>query len=240
MLGIKKICKLFNNHSVAVSGEKGSGKDLLMSNVIARRKSKYYISNTDYNIKGKTFIRLNLNKFMTGNTYIDFINNTIKPYIYPYRDGIDIYISDCGVYFPCQYNNELNRQYKEFPTFMALSRHLGDCYVHTNCQALTRVWDKIREQSSRFILCKGAKVLFKRIVVMKVRVYENRESAEMEVQPFRSTFTMNKDKRERQFQEKTAYLNQHGKITTHFLIFKNKSNYNTRMFKELLENEKYT
>lgn len=237
-MGLRSIIKLFEGHSVAVSGEKGSGKDLLFSNVIARRKAKYYICNTDYKIPRKTFIRLNLDKFCTGNTYLDFIHNQLKTYIYPYPDNIDIYIPDCGIYFPSQYNIELNKHYKEFPTFMALSRQLGDCYVHTNCQALNRVWDKIREQSSRFINCRSSKVIFGKICIQRIRIYERRETAENEIPPFRARFTLDKDKRERQFQEKCAFENQHGIIKSKILIYLNKSNYNTRIFKELLENEK--
>lgn len=232
LIGIKN---LFKKHSVSISGAKGTGKDMLFGNVIARRRSRYYISNTDYMIKRKKFIKLNLDKFMTGNRYDNFIRGTIAPYVYPYPDDIDIYISDCGIYFPSQYNGELNKQFKEFPTFMALSRHLGNCYVHTNCQALNRVWDKIREQSDRFINCRKCIVLG-RLVFQHVRIYERRDSAENEIPPFRSTFTMNKDKRERQFQEKCAYDNQHGLIKSKWLIYWNKTNYNTRMFKEMLEN----
>lgn len=129
--------QLFNNHSVSVSGPKGTGKDMLTGNVIARRsRHKYYISNIDYKIKGKRFIELNLNKFLCDNNYRNFIYGNIKPYIYPYGDNIDIYISDCGVYFPCQYNVQLNNEFKDFPIFMALSRQLGNSWVHTNCQYL--------------------------------------------------------------------------------------------------------
>ena len=51
-MGIRKIIKLFENGNVNVTGLRGTGKDVLFSNVIARRKSKY-ISNVDYNCKNK-------------------------------------------------------------------------------------------------------------------------------------------------------------------------------------------
>lgn len=234
LLGIKR---LFNRHSVAIAGPKGSGKDILMGNVIARSKNKYYISNTDYCIKRKKFIRLNLDKFMTGNKYDNFILDKIVPYVYPYPDNIDIYISDCGIYFPSQYNNELNRKYSEFPTFMALSRQLGNCFVHTNAQNYNRVWDKIREQSDRFILCKGCIVIGK-LVFQKVYIYERRDTFEAEIQPFRGKLTTDKEKRERQFQERLKYENLHGVIKSKILVYFNKTKYNTRMFKELLEDGK--
>lgn len=235
---MRSIVKLFNKHSVAIAGAKGSGKDMLEGNVIARSKRKYYISNLDYQIKRKKFIRLNLEKFAIGNRYDNFIKGQITPYVYPYPDNIDIFISDCGIYFPSQYNNELNRKYPEFPIFMALSRQLGECYVHTNAQSYKRVWDKIREQSDRFILCRGCKVLFGKIVIQRIRIYERRDTFENEIQPFRSRFTLNREKRERQFQERINYENLHGLIKPKLFIYVNKTNYNTRMFKELLENEK--
>lgn len=41
--------------NVMIFGEIGTGKDLLMANIIARRKSKYYISPFDYKITNKIF-----------------------------------------------------------------------------------------------------------------------------------------------------------------------------------------
>ena len=43
----QKIRKLFKKGSVCVTGLRGTGKDLLMSNVVVRNK-KPYISNIDY------------------------------------------------------------------------------------------------------------------------------------------------------------------------------------------------
>lgn len=233
-MGLITIKRLFSKHSVAVSGAKGSGKDMLFGNIIARRHGRYYISNTDYHIKGKRFIKLNVDKLLPNNRYDNFIRGQIQPYVYPYPDKVDIYLSDCGIYFPAQYNNELNKKYPDFATFMALSRQLGECFVHTNAQSFTRVWDKIREQSDRFILCRGCVVLGK-WVFQRVRVYERRDTAEAEIQPFRGSFTLNKDKRERLFQERLAYENLHGQIKSHLLIYRNRTKYDTRLFKELLE-----
>lgn len=226
--------KLFDKHSVAISGAKGSGKDMLFGNVIARRKAKYYISNTDYKIRGKRYISLKLDKFMTNNRYDNFIRDKISPYVYPYPDNVDIYIADCGIYFPSQYNGELNRDYKEFPTFMALSRQLGNCFVHTNCQAPNRVWDKIREQSDIYITCLSCKVIGK-LVIQRVRLYERYDSYVSQIQPFRGQIKLSKGSRERAFESKLNYENQHGKIVERVLIYKNKTKYDTRLFKTLLE-----
>lgn len=232
LLGVKQ---LFNRHSVSVSGPKGSGKDMLFGNVIARRiKQKYYISNIDYKIRNKRFIRLDIKKLLCDNNYRNFIYDNVSQYIYPYKDGVDIYISDCGVYFPCQYNGQLNNEFKDFPTFMALSRQLGNCFIHTNCQQLTRVWDKIREQSDRFIVCQKCFVIGK-IVLQNIRIYEREESAVKNIPPFRAPTVFGKDKQEAVLQEKLRYINTYGKIENRWLVYWNKTKYDTRYFRELLE-----
>lgn len=233
---MRSILKLYDNNSVSICGKKGRGKDMLTANVIARRKAKYYISNIDYKCKGKRFIEFIPAKLRTGNSYKEFLNDDCKQYIYPYPDGTDIYISDCGIYFPSQYCNELNRDYKDIPTFMALSRQLGDCYVHTNSQALNRVWDKIREQSDIYIDCRLCKVFFGKIVLQKVRIYERYDTACNSVPPCRiSVPIFNAERKQRALLEREKYRIQYGEIKTKWLLYINRSNYDTRRFKTILE-----
>lgn len=229
---IKKLSRLFVN-SVMTFGEKGSGKDMLDGNIIARRNQSAYISNTDYHIKYKQFIPLDLDKLNINNTYSNFISDNLNYYDYPYPDNADIYIQDCGVYFPAQYCNELNRDYKHFIAFLALSRHLGLANVHCNCQALNRIWDKLREMSTTYIQCRGCIVLLG-FVFQRVRIYERYDSAVGNVQPFRAPFTLNKDKRNLYDMQKVNYDNTHGSIKSCILIYRNKTKYNTRLFKEKL------
>lgn len=239
---MRKILKLYDNNSVSICGKKGRGKDMLTANVIARRKRPYYISNVDYKVKNSRYIRFNPALLRTGNDYRDFIKNETKQYIYPYPDGTDIYISDCGVYFPAQYCGELNRDYKDIPTFMALSRQLGECYVHTNAQALNRVWDKIREQSDIYLNCLWCKTFFRgKIVVQCVREYERYESAVNAQPPCRITVPLlaNNQTRTTVRMAREQYTATHGKIKTHFLIYFNKSKYDTRLFKTILERDPY-
>lgn len=239
-MGIRSIVKLFENNSVSVCGKKGRGKDMLTANVIARRKRPYYISNVDYKVNNSRFIRFNPALLKTGNNYKNFIENEIKSYIYPYPDGTDIYISDCGVYFPAQYCGELNRDYKDIPTFMALSRQLGDCFVHTNAQALNRVWDKVREQSDIYLSCQWCKVFFNgKIVVQCVREYEKYDSAVNNQPPCRLVPPLlgGADARNRVAIAREQYTATHGRIKTHYLIYLNRSKYDTRLFKTILEVE---
>lgn len=227
---------LFKNGNVCVTGLRGTGKDMLIANVVKRRK-KPYISNVDYT-GDALYIPLDMNKFdISENTYKNFISGDIKPYHYPYPDGIDVYLSDVGVYFPSQYCNELNRDYKYFPIYMALSRQLADNSVHCNVQNLNRAWDKIREQSDTYIYCRWCKVILG-IVFQKVTIYDNYETclARMKT-PKVKVPLFDKQARMHARIYLDQFKNTHGEIKTRFLIYRNKSNYDTRIFKRILENE---
>ena len=237
---IKKIIKLFEKGNVSVSGLRGTGKDMLMSNVCVRRK-KPYVSNVDY---GGMYMPLRFDLLDCGNnTYKDFISGQVKRYEYPYADGTDIYISDCGIYFPSQHFEALNREYKNFTTFQALTRHLGACNLHFNSQNLNRVWDKLREQSDIYIKCKSCKVIFKKIVIQSGYIYEKYQSAVDDVMPFRmknphgifAKQTSREEFKSLYLLKKQDYTNTHGKITPFTLIYINKSTYDTRRFKQMLK-----
>lgn len=231
---IRKIVRLFDDGNVCVCGLRGRGKDLLMANVAVRRKLPY-VCNVDYG--GERF-KFSPKDFDCGkNTYKNFISENINRYVYPFPDRTDVYISDAGVYFPAQYCNELNRDYGYFATFMALSRHVGECNVHINVQNLNRCWDKIREQSDIYIMVNGCHVLFGKIVLQRVTLYELYDSALKRVPPFRLRKPfLNADRRYQWEIQKSQYDIAHGSIQRKWLIYIHKSNYNTRFFKELLEN----
>lgn len=230
---MKKIIKLFRAGNVCVCGLRGRGKDMLTANVVARRKLPY-ISNTDYGGDHIPFVPMNFD--CGGNTYDNFINGTIKHYEYPYDDGTDIYIADAGVYFPSQYCGDLNKKYGYFSTFMALSRQLGECNVHFNVQNLNRVWDKIREQSDIYIMCNWCKVLFGRLVIENVTIYEKYDSAVNRVPPYKApSVRMNNDRRMSLALEKQRYRVSYGDIKRRTLVYFNKSSYDTRIFKRMLQ-----
>lgn len=229
---MRKIIKLFKKGNVSVSGLCGSGKDMLFANVVARRKLPY-VSNTNY---GGNWIPFDPEVLNVKNTYKNFISSKLNHYEYPYEDGTDFYIADCGIYFPAQYCNELNRDYGYLATFMALPRHLGLANVHTNCQNLNRVYDKLREQSDIYITCRWCKVFFG-IVIQKVIIYERYQSAVDRVPPFKlSRPLLNPERIQTWEVQKQNYLISHGEVKPRILIYRNKSAYNTRIFKEMLAN----
>lgn len=234
-MNIKKVIKHFEEGNVSVCGMKGRGKDLLFANV-AMRRDLPYISNINY---GRDWHRLDYEKLDCGkNTHKDFINGTLKFYEYPYEDGTDIYLSDAGVYFPSQYCNELNKDFREMPIFQALSRHVGNCSFHTNAQNLNRVWDKIREQSDTYILCRWC-IYIKGldIVLQKVTIYSDYNSALSRRKPLRLPLPIfaNKEMKLQRKIQKANYDAQYGEITDGLLFYKNKSNYDDRIFKKMLK-----
>ena len=230
---MRKIIKLFEQGNVSVCGLRGKGKDMLMANVVIRR-DKPYVSNTNY---GGKFIRFDPELLNCQNTWRNFMTGKLKHYVYPYEDGVDIYLGDGGVYMPSQYQGELCKEYGHVPIYMAISRHLGDCNFHYNVQNLNRMWDKIREQSDTYIRCVGCKVLFKKLVFQRVIIYEKYESAVNRVPPFwlRRPW-LNPDRMQTWEIQRQNYEIAHGSVKSRILIYFNKSEYNTRIFKEMLEN----
>ena len=231
----KKVVKLFDSGNVCVTGLRGTGKDMLSGNVVARRK-KDYVSNLDYNCKKSTYHKLDFNKLdLGGTTYKDMINGTQKYYVYPYPIGSDIYISDVGVYFPSQYCNDLNRDYKNLPMYMALSRQLSHNNVHINVQNLNRAWDKIREQSDTYIRCRRCKVFFGKIVFQQITIYDKYQSCLDRVEPCRIRVPAMASKEVKQNAKMYVdkFRNSYGTIKNHILLYWNKSNYDTYYFEKL-------
>lgn len=242
---MQRILKLFNDGNVCVYGLRGRGKDLLMSNVAIRRK-KPYVSNVDY---GGQFLPLELDKLdCGGNTFREFINGTVKKYSYPYPDGTDVYVSDAGVYFPSQYNGQLDKEYPYLATFQALSRHIGLSNFHTNAQSLSRVWLKIREQSDTYLQCLGCLYIpltkvfpwAQDVVYQKVRVYEKYETAVQGVLPFKvhAPLLASPQTRTMVDLQRQQHASTYGRIRTFYLCYFNKSTYDTRHYKEVLKNGK--
>lgn len=230
----KKIIKLFENNCVSVFGMKGRGKDLLMSNVVWRRNLPY-VCNIDYGKERYPFEYESIN--CGENTYDNFLSGDVFKYVFPYPDGTDVYISDAGIYFPAQYCNELNKKYPSLSVYQAICRHVGNSRFHVNSQALGRVWDKIREQSDIYIHCRRC-IYLGGLVLQWVTIYDNYQSALERRKPLRLSIPLMASS-EAKMNTRIAldqYEAAHGLIRNRFLIYRNKSSYNTRQFKEILEN----
>lgn len=243
------IKKYFRKGNVCVTGLRGSGKDTLFANITAYSKMPY-ISNVDYQNKNP-YIPLNLKAWDVKNNFENFINHKIVPYDYPYPDKWDYYISDCGVYFPSQEFCDISRKFPNLGGFQALSRHLGDCNVHINCQNLNRVYLQIREQSDTYIMCEKCfyipRLIFRhrpKWIFQIVTIYDRYDSCVTRVKPFKPlkvplfnrggsrALILNENERyKRDFEERN------GTVKRVFLLYKNKSNYDTRLFKSILRGD---
>lgn len=239
----RKVISLFKQGNVIVTGLRGSGKDMLMANVIASRKEPY-VSNVDYKCRHTAYIPLQLDKLSVPDKFQNFIDGDLIPYEYPYPEKSDIYISDAGVYFPSQYQGQLVKEYEGLPYFQALSRHLGDCNFHCNVQNLNRLWDKIREQSDIYIRCKSCKV-FGKFVVQTIVVYDKYDSCLNRVEPYKhiaTPFSMSAkirtEYKARDAQCLREFNERNGTVKKMTLIYVNKSKYDTRLFKSLLRGDK--
>lgn len=234
-MGLRKIIRLFNKGNCCVFGLRGTGKDILFGNVIARRKEQY-ISNLDY---GNQYNRFVFDLVDLKNTYKNFLTGNVNQYVWDFPPNTDIYLSDCGVYFPSQYNGELNKQYPSVPNYQALSRQVCKNNFHFNAQNLNRVWDKIREQSDIYIMCRSCKVIFG-ICFLRYRLYEKYQSAVDRVAPCRIRVPLfaNKEVKLNARMYVDKFVNQYGIIKSGFAIFKNKSKHNTYYFGDLLKEGK--
>lgn len=166
----------FRRCNVMVFGKKGSGKDVIFAHVIALRNELHY-SNIPYDANTEV---IRLDELNAGNnTFEDCINGTITKFDPRFVEGCDIYISDAGIYFPNTMDKTLNALYPSMPILLALSRHLYQNNVHTNCQAFGRPWKKIREQADSYIqvldTVRRGDCLFVRIVG-----YDKERDAELE------------------------------------------------------------
>lgn len=235
----RHILRMFKRGNVIVVGERGAGKDLLLGNVYNRIK-RPYVSNQDYG--GYCVGKYNPFLFnMNGNTYRHLLEGNVYPYEYPYEKGTDVIISDAGIYFPSQYCNELNRDYKGQPMFAALSRQIGRCNVHCNTQAYGRLWDKQREQAFRYIQAERCVVILG-LVIQEVIVYDKAESCQSRVKPCRVSVPALGDKNAKMQARiyRDTFFNTYGTVKRYTLVYRNKSRHNTYQFERMFKREKST
>ena len=252
------IITIFQKGNVCVCGLRGAGKDVLMGNVIARRK-KPYVSNLNYTNDDK-YQKLDFDKIDCGkNTYLDLIAGDVKYYEFPYVSGSDIYISDAGIYLPSQYCNELNKRFPYLPTYFALSRQVSHNNVHVNVQHLGRVWDKIREQSDLYIRCRFCWVPFGKLiykfkvkyawkwldkiplfVIQRITLYDKYQSCLDRVEPCRISVPLLAKREVKQNAQiyRDKFRNTYGQISNRWLFYRHLSRHDTYYFEELFKKGK--
>lgn len=142
----------FDGRNILAFGPKGTGKDLLFSHVIALRNEHHY-SLVPYNKKTEVIKVEDLN--LGENNFKDMVKGVYHKIEPRFNQGEDVFLPELGMFLPCQYNGTLNELYPSFPIFYAGSRHYYEMSIHGNSQALSRPWDKIREQADGYIRTLG-------------------------------------------------------------------------------------
>ena len=218
-----------------VAGHKGSGKDLLFSYVINRRKKEGHYSNVRYNDKTeiKQVSEFNINP----NTYHNFLHNKVLTVQKTLDEEKDYYLSDAGLYLPSTYQADLCKLYPSLPLFYATQRHLLNSNFHTNVQNLPRLWDKLREQADYYFYCCQSIRIGKRTFIQKIRYYDRYESASQNVLPFKvDALLFLKDKR--QLALKRQFDAQNGEVKYLYIVNRlPKGHYDTRHFHKLIYGE---
>lgn len=228
----KLVLSAFLDGNVIVNGMRGRGKDLLFDWVINKRCIDY-CSNVDYS-KGRGYVEFK-GEYLSlgGNTFDNFIDDSIISYEYPLEDKVDFYISDAGIYFPAQEHKQLEKKYPSYALFQGLSRHLGDCNFHCNVQNLNRLWDKIREQSDTYILMVRSRFWFGGLFhTMKGYVYDNYDACVKRVKPMKRRWgRLGKI-------EHDKFCAAYGNIRKFKITTFHRPTYDSRRFKEILRGKK--
>ena len=173
ILSKNELKDIFKNNNVIVYGKKGTGKDVLF-NYITNTRKEYY-SNIPYTNKHYKLITPSMLK-LGVNDYENLLNDNVIKCNWDFKEGLDFFLSDCGVLLPSQYDSYLHKKYKGLPLIYALSRHIGLHNIHCNSQNLERIWKPLREQADTYIKClKTIKIPF--FLIVKYRIYDKYSSA---------------------------------------------------------------
>lgn len=232
LLSKKLLLDSFEKNNCIVDGKKGTGKDLIFQYVINHRKKKY-LSNISYGGKYKNVELHQLE--LKPNTYENFINGeVVKVDKNNSWEGVDIYISDGGIYLPSQYDNLLHKKYPSLPIYYALSRHLYNSNVHINSQSLDRIRKALREQGETFVKAKKTiKLPF--LLITKFIVYDKIRSASMNLEPFQPHKHGLIREKEMTDNKKSEFKSLYGDIKSGFIVQLKKSvKYDTRAFEKIV------
>lgn len=229
----KMLLNAFKRGNVIVYGKKGKGKDLLFQYIINSRK-KIYLSNVDY---GGGYNSVSISEInCKPNTYETLINEEYTKIENKGWEDKDIYLSDCGIYLPSQFDSSLYKKFPSFPIYYALSRHLYHNNVHCNTQNLTRVWKALREQADSYVKCQGV-INLPGLLIIKWCYYDKYESAVNNILPI---ITPRKWLRRKDDSIIAQFKATNGEIKNGVSIIRKKAiKYDTRVFRTyLLEEEK--
>lgn len=172
--------KMFKKNNVIVFGKKGTGKDMIFNYIT---NTKEYYANIPYSKLPQLLVKVSDLK-LGDNTFETLLNDKVIKVSWPYKENTDVFISDCGVYLPSQYDYILHKKYGGLPLLYALSRHIGNFNIHCNAQALERIWKPLREQADWYIKTLDT-VNLPFMLLTKYRIYDKYSSALNDVRPLK-------------------------------------------------------
>lgn len=240
MITLRKLYKRSQRYNMSISGMKGTGKDVLVGNMLARY-SKGYVSNIDYT-NDERYTPLDLTAYNVPTTTQELLSGVIvHTYEIPkHLDGKEVWISDAGCYLPSHEDKYLSKDYAGLPKCFALSRQIIGATMHYNSQQDGRVWLKLREQSEYYVRCNRCTFIGK-LVILTLTTYTKRESVDANVPPYpvkRPLLLSPRDNAGMAWElDKARYDITYGEVKRHTLVFFNKSKHNTYQFRNLLKGE---
>jgi hypothetical protein len=227
-LNYKFLIKQFDRFNIITFGKKGTGKDLFFQSIIHKRKKPYY-SNISYGYNQLKEISVG-DISVSPNTFDNSLENNFIKVPAVFKEKVDFFISDGGIYLPSQYDSSIDKKYPSMFIFYVLIRHLYNSNIHINYNgSITRLYKKLREQADGYIKMRRSIKLFG-FMIMLGTYYDKYESAEQSLLPLKVAM-LNKYSKA----DGLLYQAQNGSIKDFFLIIRIKNiKYNTRYFKDKL------
>lgn len=238
MMTLRRLYRMSRDYNLSISGMKGAGKDVLIGNMLARY-SKGYVSNMDYTMDHR-YHPLNLDTYNIPTTTAELISGQVVHTweVPPDLDGLEVWVSDCGVVLPSHEDKYLSTRYGGLPKCFALSRQIIGATMHYNSQQDGRVWVKLREQSERYVRCNKC-IFFGPIVLLTFTTYTKRSSVDDNVPPYpvkKPPLTTTRNEARMAWElAKAQYDITYGEVNRHTLLFINKSKHNTNGYRDILK-----
>jgi len=219
-----------------------------------------YLSNIDYGY-GSRIIDLDELKLIDKNTgdvvtYQSVMDGSYKKMHIEKIDmyeGLDLYISDAQLGLPNTEHKDLDKIYPWLPVFIALSRQLYNMNVIVNTQEYSRLWIKLRGQQDVYFkalntvpinksftqrIWKKLPIL-KNYMFVKLRYYEEQQSAELNILPFSAKGLVNEGMKHAVLSDgqsiKEQFESTYGVIKDITIVIKiSKIKYDSRIFHEYI------
>lgn len=149
-----KVKVIFNQLSICVCGDRGSGKDTLFSYIsrkIPHNSNTPLHSHTNLIALDDLMIPELRRKLLVEGARFNIDYEKYKQF-----ENVT-FISDAGIHFPSYEDSALKKEYSNLAISIAIWRHLYDSPLHFNCQKSSRLWLILREQLNNIIECKGVR-----------------------------------------------------------------------------------